>query len=160
MTLTRKDIAGMGFIYVALVIIVAVALIAVYWVVWPVRTFEPLANPVRILNADHKVPQGEYIVFEDGGAYFVDNVQVNISAQLEDGFVLQYPVVGLTTVLGRIKTRPTARYIIPCFIPPGQYTLQLQYVFQVNPLRVEHINLRTQTFDVIPSKQCYQELTP
>ena len=141
-------------IYVALAVILLAVAVVTYWLVWPSPTFKPSTDPRQILNPGNEVKQGEYIIYQGGGTHYTDGVFVDVYAELVDGFVLQYPPAGYVTQIGERAPQPTAKYIVPCFVPPGTYMLKITSIFRVNPLREEILTVTTEPFQVVASDAC------
>ena len=145
------------FIYVAIFVILSAALLAGYWTLWPFKTFEPSSSVKVILNDNHTVEQDEYVVYMGGGIHYTSGVQVDVYAELVDGFVLQYAKAGYVTEAGVYPAKPTAKYKVPCFIPPGTYKLKIVSVFHINPLRNITLVVVTEPFEVVANPRCTQQ---
>lgn len=147
-------------LYLSLAIITFGLFLFGYWAFWPVKTFTPNRVPLEILNPGNKVAQGSYVIFRGGGFHHTDGVQVDVYAEVQDGFLLQYPSVGYVTQYGQRPAFASAKYPIPCFVPPGRYKLVITSVFHVNPIRNETLTVSTEPFWIQASDPCVSEAVP
>ena len=142
------------FLQIAILCLLAFWGLFAYWLFWPVTPFIPSASVREILNPDKTVKQGDYIIYKGGGEHFTSEVVVDVHAELVDGFVLQFAPSAYITEKGLRESQPSAKYKVPCFIPPGEYQLKLASIFHINPVRDIVFQIATEPFMIVQSSIC------
>lgn len=129
-----------------LVIISAVTLLSIfiYWMVFPYNpiTFSP--QPIKVVNKE--VKRGDYLVYEIS---FCKNTPIIplITKTFIDGILYVTPqTVAINNPLG-CKSNLVQNYV-PKALPPGEYVIEISYVYKMNPIRNINISVKTEKFIV------------
>lgn len=127
-------------------ILAAIFLIGVliYWYSYPYKpiTFNP--QPVKVLTKEIK--RGDYLVYEIS---FCKNTAIVplITKTFIDGILYVTPqTVAINNPLG-CKSNLVQNYV-PKALPPGEYVIEISYVYKMNPIRNINISIKTEKFIV------------
>ena len=115
-----------------------------YWSFYP---YNPLVveEPIEIVT--HEVNAGEYVTYRITYCKNMD-LPVTISRRFVDGLVFTIPQ--FTTYLNDTGCRTQDIFIeIPEKLPAGEYNLNTDFIYQVNPIRKIKVNAESEKFTVI-----------
>ena len=101
-------------------------------------------------TANRQFKKAPRLLAKASGMHYTDGVVVDVTAQLENSFLLSLPPMRFVTTRGQFGPIVVARYLVPEFAPPGQYKLTIENVFHVNPIRDWVYVVETEIFTVLP----------
>ncbi len=129
------------YIVAGIIIATAIALIGIvtFWSVYPYKPLE--INKVSIKTEEAK--RGEIFIYELDYCKKGSD-QVHISRKFIDGVVYSVPEVYTTNQKGcRVSN---IGILIPESLPSGEYRLELDYTYKVNPIRTITVSTITGVF--------------
>ena len=142
----------MIYYYISMVILVsaiAVVVVAGFLALMPVEVIKPNVQPYKVITKE--VKQGGTLIYEVDSCKF-KSVPTRIIKQFIDKNNTRYPqpTENSNVVVGCGKTRTTLA--VPFNMPEGEWYLDLEVAYKVNPLRTEYYNFKTDKFVIIESE--------
>ena len=142
----------MIYYYISMVILVsaiAVVVVAGFLALMPVEVIKPNVQPYKVITKE--VKQGGTLIYEVDSCKF-KSVPTRIIKQFIDKNNTRYPqpTENSNVVVGCGKTRTTLA--VPFNMPEGEWYLDLEVGYKVNPLRTEHYNFKTDEFVIIKAE--------
>lgn len=119
-----------------------------YWLTWPYEPIRFINQRTVLLNQNLMVKTGEPLLIEVEVEQYKDGVVYSIDRRLIGrDMVYVLPSTSRTTEKGYHKY-VNASFLIPEFIPDGEYKIKTIIKVQVNPLRTIVIERDSETFRV------------
>lgn len=142
----------MIYYYISMVILVsaiAVVVVAGFLALMPVEVIKPNVQPYKVITKE--VKQGDTLIYEVDSCKF-KSVPARITRRFvsSDGARYPQPTEDSNVVAGCGKTRTTLS--VPFNMPEGEWYLDLEVAYKVNPLRTEYYNFKTDKFVIIESE--------
>ena len=142
----------MIYYYISMVILVsaiAVVVVAGFLALMPVEVIKPNVQPYKVITKE--VKQGGTLIYEVDSCKF-KSVPTRIIKQFIDKNNTRYPqpTENSNVIVGCGKTRTTLS--VPFNMPEGEWYLDLEVAYKVNPLRTEYYNFKTDEFVIIKAE--------
>lgn len=142
----------MIYYYISMVILVsaiAVVVVAGFLALMPVEVIKPNVQPYKVITKE--VKQGGTLIYEVDSCKF-KSVPARIVTRFvdKDGTRYPQPTEDSNVVVGCGKTRTTLA--VPFNMPEGEWYLDLEVAYKVNPLRTEYYNFKTDEFVIIKAE--------
>lgn len=117
-----------------------------FWHLYPYKPLVINEEPLKILNENKTVKQGDILVYEVNFTKNTDKKAV-IYRRFVDGLIYNLPPSYPLNKPGeRINTTTVD---IPQVLPEGKYTLHSETCYQMNPIREVCVEYQTEEFEVI-----------
>lgn len=121
----------------------ALMFLCIYWMVYPYKTTE-FTSPYKV--KEKTVPRGGYVFYDVPYCKYTELIP-DISKSFIDGVLYTIPpAVGAKIPLG-CHTMTVQTYV-PKALVPGNYIIQINYKYKVNPLRTIQVATQTEEFAV------------
>jgi len=122
-----------------------------WWTLQPV-TLPTIAEPIAVLNPGNEVAIGDTLLMELEVSKPVDLLAVGNSRRLEClSTNLVTLTAGVTQLPAGTYTVRSDSIVLPAKITPGdQCEAVLGVTYQINPIRVERVEWRSEAFTVLP----------
>ena len=116
---------------VSLALVGVFMLVIFYWMFWPYKTYEP--DTEKIILVKNVLHACDTLQWYSRGFHHTNGVSVDVSRQLWNDTIINFPPTSYVTTYGRLDTKNTLK--IPCYAPVGKYKLKVWATFHVNPIR-------------------------
>ena len=116
-----------------------------YWHLYPYNPLE-IEQPLRVLNEDKTVVAGEILRYHCHFTKHTDKIPA-INRRLVDGITYSFPETKPRNPVG--ENEFTCTLEIPRSIPEGNYRLDTQACYRMNPVREVCVEYSTDEFKVI-----------
>jgi hypothetical protein len=128
-----------------------------FWLLYPYKPIETFPKPYKIVYPPSRVvKQGEFITYEFQYNKTSPIIPV-VTRKFVDGLIFNVSGVQYPTVTEEGTGTARAQVDIPETLPPGKYHLQIEAVYQMNPVRQYHNDSVTETFEVISGSKTIEE---
>lgn len=143
MTMNRSTKILHAFIWLGLAIAFGMILIVIYWLVYPHNTAE-----IKSIKTTKLVyQQGEQLSIEIDRCVYKSYPAVAIR-RFEDSLIYTMPPIQINPKEGCF-VEPINTTTIPENLPPGKYVFDVTIIREVNPLKDEIDNWKTNEFEVV-----------
>lgn len=123
---------------------IGLMIICIYWVVYPYKTVEFTKTPFPV--KEKTTQRGGYVFYEVDFCKYTERLP-QVSKTFVDGVLYTIPeAVGAKNPTG-CHVNLVQTYI-PKALVPGDYVIQINYKYKVNPLRTIEIYTETEKFKV------------
>lgn len=132
----------MGFIIIT-------ALLMVSWIViqvWPVTVMKPNVQPYKVVTKQVRVG-GQLVYIVDACKYLTTTGIV--TRTFADG--VRYPSIITTGFVKPGCSSTKVSVLVPNYVVPGTYHLELSIQYQINPFRADTYQFTTDNFEVLPA---------
>jgi hypothetical protein len=145
MRLKFKEINWLSlYLYTSLSLSFILTILFTYWTVRPYKVIQFKNQPFEILTP--VVKAGETLRYRLDYCKYMD-IGSQITRSFIDGVIYDTPPFKTHRDIGCHET--VVELKVPKTLQSGRYFLQIDYRYQVNPIRNEDITARTQEFDII-----------
>ena len=130
--------------YITILSAIALMGVATFWYLYPYKiiTFE---QPVRVLTPE--VKRGEHMTYEVVFCKYTKKMPL-ITKTFVDGIIYQVPEgVARQNDMG-CNTNLVQMYI-PKALPAGEFYVEINYRYELNPIRTEDITIQTERFTIL-----------
>jgi hypothetical protein len=132
--------------YASIFVAILFIIIIFYWLLYPYRVIEFEQVPYPIVNENKTVRQGELLIYEVEYCKFM-NIGATTTKSFNNGIIYSLPPMQSNRETGCHDNKIFLE--VPKTLPPAEYSLEVLYRFQVNPIRVIEYKQSTEPFTVI-----------
>lgn len=119
-------------------------LLIIFWLVYPYKVIE-FKQPIKILTP--QVKRGEHLSYEVDYCKY-SNHQPLITRTFIDGVIYQVPD-GISKLNDKGCGVNTIQMYIPKALPTGKFYVEINYHYELNPVRKLDITVKTEQFEII-----------
>jgi hypothetical protein len=125
---------------------------------WPIKVLEIFNEPLPILNENKQVERGEIVMFKIDFCKYGDHKATTRPMLVSDKDVVNigtvvYEFMIPQRVISQAKegcrSVNNELFIVPSFVRPGTYYLQLNVDYEINRLRTDRVIIKSEVFEVI-----------
>ena len=129
--------------WITIALALGVILVITYWLIYP---YEPItfSQPHRILTPE--INQGEHLVYE---VDYCKNTTVTpiVTRTFVDGIIYSVPEIVATNKEIGCRVQVVQMYV-PKALPSGDYHIEINYKYKVNPIRDITVTTVTDNFTI------------
>ena len=130
--------------YITILSAIALMGVATFWYLYPYKTVT-FEQPVRVLTPE--VKRGEHMTYEVVFCKYTKKMPL-ITKTFVDGIIYQVPEgVARQNDMG-CHTNLVQMYI-PKALPAGEFYVEINYRYELNPIRTEDITIQTERFTIL-----------